>query len=265
MSYPLRSRQKKKIGGTLGVVVSIFLIIIFSLSIFSPRLFSAPLHAISVPFWYLNNSLFNDTGVLFGAVFSSKVDLLDENRKLEDLLRESEYLVFHRDILLSENKELKQRLGRHTTGETILAAILVKPNISPYDTLIIDVGSNHGVFLGKRVIVSDSIVIGYVSDVLPNSSYVRLFSSPGEKVEMLLGREHIMVEALGMGGGNFQIMLPREVEISVGDPAIIPGIDAQIFGTVERIEFDSTDTVKRIFLKNPVNIAHLKWVQVLMD
>ena len=67
----------------------------------------------------------------------------------ENLLKENADLklgMIDYQILKDENIQLKELLGRiRPKNDFILANILTKPNISPYDTIIVDIGSDNNI------------------------------------------------------------------------------------------------------------------------
>jgi cell shape-determining protein MreC len=168
-------------------------------------------------------------------------------------------------ILIQENTDLKDLLGRKSIySKAVLASILVKPSFSPYDTLIVDIGTDAGVVVGDKVSADGNIFIGRVSEVYANSSKVILYSSPDEKVLVLVGSNNVLKEAVGIGGGNFKIELPREIDIKEGDDVVIPSISPNIFGIVEKVEYKEADSFQTVLFKSPINVLELKWVEILI-
>ena len=76
------------------------------------------------------------------ALFSFKRSLVKENMFLREQLADSEARALDRTFLLAENLELKSFLGRNEKERMVLASVLARPGKSPYDTLVIDIGSN---------------------------------------------------------------------------------------------------------------------------
>ena len=70
------------------------------------------------------------------------------------------------------------------------------------------------------------------------------------------------MQAVGRGGGSFEISIPRELEIVEGTELVLPGFEHQLLAMVEKIIFDPRDPVKTILATSPVNIQHLRWVEV---
>ncbi len=128
---------------------------------------------------------------------------------------------------------------------------------------MIDAGSTNGVSIGNKVMANGNIFIGYVSEVYVNTSKVVLYSSPGEKINVLIGKDAIEKEADGLGGGNFSVEMPAGSNIAVGDSIVMPSISANIFGTVDQVQFKQSDSLETVLFKNPVNISELKWVEVI--
>ena len=166
--------------------------------------------------------------------------------------------------LKNENADLKNILGRKNNSQKeILATILAKPFFSPYDTLVIDLGSADGIAVGDQVIALGNTYIGKISEVYSHSSKVTLYSSSGETIDVLVGTSTVEKTATGMGGGNFSLQMPVGSNVNIGDPIIIPSISANIFSTVEKIDSEPTDSFETVLFKNPVNISELQYVEVV--
>lgn len=220
---------------------------------------------IGTPFWNIRNSIttFFDQNI---GVLNSKQELLKENSLLKDELNQNNQELVLYDLLKKENDDLKNILNRNKLNQKlILSTVLLKPYLSPYDTLIIDVGSEDNVKVGDKVLADGNTYIGYIKEVYDNTSKVVLYSSDGEKVNVLIGDSSIEKEAVGIGGGNFKVEVPREIGVSEGDSITIPSISTNIFGVVEKIEYKESDAFQTILFKNPVNISELKYVEILIS
>jgi rod shape-determining protein MreC len=263
MSFRLRNSfssdgKNKKRNVFLSISVILVLILIFSFS--GPRSF---VFGIASPFWVIKSSFFYFVSDNVN-LLKSKSDLIQENFNLKQQNKKDENDLLLKDLVIAENDDLKSILSRKSSNQkSILSTILVKPTLSPYDTLIIDVGLNENISVGDRVVADGNVFIGYISEVYDNSSKVILYSSPGEKVQVLIGSSNIEKEALGMCGGNFGVSIPREIDIKEGDPIVIPSISPNLFGVVEKVEFKESDAFQKVLFKNTVNINELKWVLVI--
>ncbi len=253
-----QSRNNRKKKSPLPIAIIIFLIIIFSFSWTRGLIFN-----IVSPLWKTRNiiSVFVTDNA---QVFQSKSSLIAENNSLKSELAGLAQDKILMDQIKGENEDLKNILNRKGLKEKeILAAILIKPFLSPYDTLIIDIGSTDGVSDGDEVLADGNTHIGYISDVYKNSSKVTLYSSPGEKVKVLIGKDAILKEASGLGGGNFSVDMPREAGIQEGDTITIPSISSNIFSVVQKIVYKDTDSFEKVYFTSPVNISELRWVEVI--
>ena len=195
--------------------------------------------------------------------FASKNSLTKENEDLKLKLSDKDAQMANYNVLLDENNKLKNVLERKNTKVNfILSAILAKPNQSPYDTLIIDAGNNQGASAGDLVFALGNIPIGRVSEVGPNSSKVILFSSPGEKTEVVIEGRDVFTTITGRGGGNFEMIVPRDFTLEKGTTVVLPGITPYVVGIVQTIVSDPRDAFTKALLVSPVNIFELKFVEV---
>ena len=96
----------------------------------------------------------------FGTYFESKKILNNENVNLKNELNDLKTSLFSLDALRDENLKLKEELGRKFVKNSIIASVLARPTLSPYDTLIIDVGSDDGISVGDKVVVGNELSIG---------------------------------------------------------------------------------------------------------
>jgi cell shape-determining protein MreC len=144
----------------------------------------------------------------------------------------------------------------------LLAYVLAAPNFSPYDTLVIDTGVDTGIFPGARVMIDGGFVIGTVSEVLPTSAVVELFSSPGVVKQVIVGSSRIPAVAHGIGGGDYRIELPKNTDITEGDEVRIQGTAADYLGVVERMIIDEKSGITTLYLRLPINMTELDFVVV---
>jgi rod shape-determining protein MreC len=262
-NYPQRNSLNNKRGGKRPWLIVMILFVFFAI-LFSFQWSRAILFSVGKPFWQIGSGINTFFSNSF-EILRSKVSLISENQSLQDKITKGQKDEELNNILIQENADLKDLLGRKTSSsKTILASVLIKPSFSPYDTLIVDVGTDEGIAVGDMVSVDGNVFIGQISEVYANSSKVILYSSPDQKVLVLVGSNNVLKEAVGIGGGNFKIELPREIDVKEGDSVMIPSISPNIFGIVEKVEYKEADSFQTVLFKNPVNIAELKWVEILI-
>lgn len=261
MSYLLDKKiQRNKIFKiTLSIVVLIILFY-FRLSIFNglsyvSQVFFRPIFIVGQN---VGEKLKNTS-----SYFVSKNSLSLENQNLKDQISESAADRANYASIVAENINLKETLGRkNEKANMILAAILAKPNQSAYDTLVIDVGTAQGIKVGNIVFAFGNIPIGRIAESYPNFSKVILFSNAGEKTQGVVTGKDAFMELIGRGGGNFEMILPRDFVLQKGDQVVLPGINPYVLALVVTIISDPRDPFIKALLASPVNVQGLKFVEV---
>ena len=264
MSYLLdrKIKRKKSFKIALGVVILIVLFY-FRLGVFNGLSYVS--HIIFRPVLVLGNTIGEKLGGVH-SFFISKNSLYKENMDLKSQIELDRANKANYDSVVQENINLKALLGRKELDNAkvsmILAAILAKPNQSPYDTLVIDAGKEQGIKEGNTVFALGNVPIGAIAETYLNSSKVVLFSNSGEKTQVVISGKDIFMEMIGRGGGNFEIILPRDLTLSKGDQVVLPGIIPYVVGMIETTISDPRDSFTKALLIAPVNIQELKFVEV---
>src|SRR3989338_5144377 len=160
------------------------------------------------------------------SVFDSKSALIEENETLKKEIRDISLKLLDRNLLYEENLLLKERLGRGEYGQAVVARVISKPPRSLYDTLVVDPGSREGIQVGKR---------------------------------------GVPALAVGIGGGNFEIQIPRDTLISLGDSILAPSIMPHFLGVVEYIESKESDPFERILFKSPISPLEIETVDIVVE
>lgn len=235
MSYLLRDKKRntgKDIGKAL-VIVGILAVVYF----FFASAIASGLHSIQ-----------KGVGYVFG-YYDDSVRPISENSLLQSLKL--------------ENEQLRDLLGRKPEHEDrLLSVVLARPPRVPYDILLIDVGEDHDIHAGDLVYAEMDYLIGHIDTVNAQSATVKLFSAPGEKIDVLLGSSTVPVVAEGRGGGNFYIKVPKSIEVTEGDQIIIPSLHSTILGTAEKVDSDEGEAFSHIYFKLPVKLNAVHYVQI---
>ncbi|MEK7113892.1 MAG: rod shape-determining protein MreC, partial [Patescibacteria group bacterium] len=246
MNYLLDKKTKRNRYLKYAVFLALFFILVYSGIIGG---FSFVTHFVFKPVIILGNSVGDKLSNL-GSYFSFKRNLVLENENLKLRLYESEAKTTNYNSILNENLEIKEILSRKPENkEMLLASVLSKSNHSPYDTIIIDAGETHGISKDQKVFAFGNIPIGRVSQVYARSALVTLYSSPGEKtgvyVPLSLPKtnddtvedvaHNTFMEAIGRGGGNFEMILLRDFVLKEGTEIVLPGIVPFVLGKVKAI------------------------------
>lgn len=251
-----RSIRNKLIVGVGILIVGILVILI------SPfrNSFTQLLHIAGPQMWETGEKV-SDAGGSFLGAFASKRTLVEENVLLREENSRLRAEILDRNLLKEKITTLEKILGREYKEERIVANVLAGPPRSSYDTLIVDVGDEHLIASGDRVVYAGSGVVGEVLEVYPHSSKVKLFSFPGEKISVLLGTSTMPITAEGRGMGNFEAHVPRESLVGEGDEVVTP--DDLIVGIIGAVVRDDTLPYVRVLFSTPFNITEMRTVEVL--
>ncbi|MBX4198214.1 rod shape-determining protein MreC [Candidatus Parcubacteria bacterium] len=263
MIYPPRdnARRKKKRLVSVGILLGLLVIIIL-VNVFAPQFFAPVTHLTGLPFL---KSRLAATGALSGSwqILSSKRSLIADNRQLQERTILFEALEAERTSLKVENETLRGLLGRSPTSRPIiLAQILSKPGFSPYDTLILDAGESDGITVGSLVLINNTLVVGEIVTVTNHTSNALLYSTPEHKTEVFVGPQSLQAVAIGKGGGNFEIRVPRNTEFKQGDEVRLARFPDSVFGSITEVSGAAADTFDRVLFRSLVDIAHIRFVTI---
>ena len=221
---------------------------------------SGGVYRIAPGLWEAGDTTKRMVGNFFSA-FEAKESLGEENRILREELSLMQIRVLDRNLLEDRVVELEEMLGRTRSDNRVIARVLAMPGRwSPYDMIVIDIGEDHGVLVGNRVMYGNSVV-GEVSEVHAQSAKVQLLSSPGDELSVLIGTTTIPAIARGRGMGNFEARIPQGNTVLAGENVITP--ENLIIGTVGAvIEHESMPFI-RILFTTPFNITEMRTVEVV--
>ncbi|MEI6490349.1 MAG: rod shape-determining protein MreC [bacterium] len=245
MSYLQTDRRKNKFLGRdriLGVVIGVILIVLGSL--FSEKMVSGIV-------WVKNIFNFN----------KSEPQYAEENQ-------DPQYLNAKIASLESENEGLKNFLGAND-GVNVkrpkgsLFSVAQRPPFSPFDTIVVNGGSDNGIQVDDLAFASADVLVGYVTAVFPSTSIVTLYSSSGQRQEVYAGTSSEAVASEGRGGGNFYIKVPSETKITVGDPIIWPSMQNILIGVVNKVDAVSGDAFSYVFFRSLIPIYSIRYVEIV--
>lgn len=244
---------------TLVVLGALMILFFFALQ----RGFLKSMHpffaGIVTPIWTAQNF----TADYVSVAVSSKKELWKQNELLKQKVEELSLRAASEGNVHDENEKLKTILGRKPVeSQYVLTAILAKPNQTPYDTLIVDRGSDDGIAPDMRVFANGDVLIGEVESVEASTARIVLYSAPGTITQVVYGNTGRFFNARGQGNGTFEVDVARDIETSVGDLFFYPGLDNAPIGVAKKVDFDARDSFKKVLMKSPVNIQEERWVEV---
>ena len=222
------------------VFVIIFLLL---LCMFFPRFVSGLFIKIAGPFWNIEK------------------DIKTEKIRVSIDLQNTTILELEK-----ENSDLKEIMARNSSSSPMLLSYIVKkPPFTAYDSYVIDIGKNSGVKNGDKVYANGNLLLGEIVEINGNFAKVKLYSSYGEKFDVLIGKNNIEATATGKGGGAFEVVLPKNSKVQLNDSVSVPDLNVSVFGIVKNISRDPARAFSTVLFSQPINIYEQKWVQVKLD
>lgn len=222
------------------------------------------------PFYYLSNGprqiLDNVSSTL-----ATREQLELENRALrqELLLKNSDTLLLGQ--FKQENARLRELLGsplRQDEHKMVTQVISTLPN--PYSNqVVIDKGSNSGVYFGQPII-SDKGVVGQVVAVGKMSSRVLLICNASHALPIQVLRNDIRVLAAGNGcTDDLQLEhLPANTDIRVGDVLVTSGLGGRFpegypVAVVSSVKVDNQRAYTVIKARPTAGLQRLRYLLLL--
>lgn len=259
MTFSRKSnRRKSGVGRWVGILlIIIFIFILAFTESFWPQQMS---QSIGRPFLVIKQIV---TKPFEGAIgyFKTKQSLERTNRELEIKISNFRTKEKEIELLKKENTELQRQLNRNTENpQGVLANILRKPPQSPYDTFIVDVGSDK--ILEGDDVLDEGLRIGTVTKVFAQTATVLLLSFPNNELHISLSAT-TSATAIGQGGGRFSAVLPKDLKIKIGDTITIPDSPTRVFSIVEAIKTSDVESFQTIYFNLPNSINALKKVLII--
>lgn len=241
--------------GPVSLTLSVLVLIVLVLRFLVP----GALVVVAQPFWTTGTVLTAGVGNV-GSFFTNKVSITNERDRL---LAENAAFYAKSALLEARVADLEELLGGRTdASDSILAGVLARPPVSPYDMLIVDTGSNEGVMVGSRADGPGGMPIGQVESVTGNSARIQLYSTPAKETESWVGENRIPVTLIGEGSGAMSAVVAREAGIAIGDLVYMAGPGALPVGSVIAVENDPSSPRSRVDIRPLLNPFSISWVTI---
>lgn len=198
-----------------------------------------------------------------------------------DLMTPKNIFIARQQLLETKVQNLEQQLGRlqltedentslrnllnypKLEQETIVARVIAKPSQNIYDRIVIDRGSRDGVAIGDKIIAGENGLIAVIDNVTETTAQGTLISGNFWKGDAIITRLGITVPVQGKGSGNFELHVPRDMDIRDGDIMTFPSAPHLIFGVIKSVQFDDRNPYQTVLARMPINVQELKFVRVL--
>lgn len=215
----------------------------------------------SSPILKTKTQLGNSAGLLLGK-FQNQSDLLKEMNALREKANAYDSLQESYAALASSSADLLRSFGRMPTTTEIAASVIMHPPETPYDLILIDAGQSEGIKQGDLVALPEGGLLGVVEEVFDHTSRVSLYTSSGRETKAYLSGSDTAFILKGAGGGTFEVSIPRDLPIQIGDFFFAPGINSEYLGRVNKIDVNPTDALKKVLVGGVANVSSLRFVVV---
>lgn len=177
--------------------------------------------------------------------------------------------------MVAENIRLRQMLNyksAHPEFTMTLAGIITKDFGTWTNTFTIDRGENDGIKPNMAVVVPSGVV-GFVTDVYPNSARVQTFLDPRSAIGVIVQRPESRLAGVVKGDGNnpnkpMMVNIARDGDVLVGDKLITSGYGGiypkgLLVGNILSIENDTEGFVKNATIQPTVDFHRLEEVFII--
>lgn len=194
-----------------------------------------------------------------------KSTLLKRQKTLEEQNNALKQRLLSVQLLEDENRSLRELLSysQNQDEKRTVARVIAKPSQNLYDRIIIDRGETAVVQEGALLLAGENILLARVDTVSKNSSEGLLFSGSFFSGDAIITRLGITVPVIGKGSGNFELHVPRDLDVRDGDVLTLPGYPQYIIGVIKSVQFDDRDPYQTVLARIPVNVQELKFVRIV--
>jgi cell shape-determining protein MreC len=187
----------------------------------------------------------------------------DALRERDTLRAENQKLQEENTILVARSQDLQRVLGSRTSpAPGVVAGVLARPPVSPYDVLVLDQGSEDRVLVGAMVYGAGGTPLGTIASTGAHSSRALFYSAPGRETLAWVGSMRTPLTLAGQGSGAFYALISREAKVSVGDEVYVSGPGALPVGTVSSIDTDPAASKVKIHIRPLTNPFSITWVTI---
>ncbi len=193
--------------------------------------------------------------------FRNRSELIDEISSLRSQLAASSGVRFTVDALATENRQLRSLLGDEGQ-QRILAGVIGRPGALPYDSLMIDRGTQDGVVNGAPVFIGENTVIGIVRNATKKTSLVELITSNGFEATVYIIGPDIYTNAVGIGGGQLRVGVPQGIPLQEGDLVVLPSLTSGVYGAISAVQSEASRPEQYGYVSPKTPLASIRLVSV---
>lgn len=214
---------------------------------------------------------------------NAAVDFFTVPRDMNSLLQQNAALQSEVSRLQSEIMELQQQLvetdilyalldfARENPNNQYIAAAVIGKDPSPFlKYIIIDHGSDDGIFKGMPVVTEQGLV-GNVDAVTASAARVQLITDQGSVVNVKLQESKIEAHVRGSVTGDITLeMVSPSVNLAEGDLVFTSGLGGTypaeiLIGQVSSLEINENELFQTASIQPSVDFSNLQAVLVISN
>lgn len=204
---------------------------------------------------------FLESGSSLPQYLRNRKEMVDQIALLESQLAATAGERHTIQTLAQENEELRSLLG-YDGEERILAAVIGRPGVLPYDSLMLDRGLDDGITEGAPVYIGDNTVIGIVKNASAKTSLVELITAPNFESTVFIMGPDIYTNAVGIGGGQLRVGVPQGIPLAEGDLVVLPSITSGVYGAISVVQSEATRPEQYGFVSPETPLSSIRFVSV---
>ncbi len=176
-----------------------------------------------------------------------------------------------------ENEQLRGLLDFAQTrprlelrGAQIVARTIGQESTNFFDSILIDLGREHGIQVGMPVVTAEGLV-GRISSVNDATSTVLLLNDPASSASALLGTSRLNGVVRGSTSGELIMdFIPQGPTFSQGEVVLTSGLGARfpkgiVIGTIRSIETQANAVFQKATVDPSVDFGSLELVLVITN
>lgn len=215
---------------------------------------------ITTPFYMVRHYIESSSATI-PVFIRSRLELLDDIRALELEIETQKGKDAAFLFITEENAELRSLLNA-SSSPRIVAGVISRPPQTPYDTLIIDQGTDDGIVEDAPVYYGAGRAIGYIHHAFTKTALVTLFSSPGVETTVYIYGPNMFTTAYGEGGGVIRLSVPQGIVLEKGNTVILPSLDTGTLGVVDDIQSIATEPEQHAYVTFGSSLQSVRLVSV---
>gem|GEM_PF-6315672 len=253
------AREKRRRTQTIYAVCALGVLAAMTVKVALPQL-----SGIFVPLWRIEEYV----GAMIAPAFETVASRTDLAKERDELAARLEAEEETNQILLNRIADFEEIESLFSVGtdaaqraQTVVARVVARPPVSPYDTLVIDAGAQHKLAAGMQVFSSTEVAIGVVKEVRDTSSVVALYSHSGEKTEVSIPSVAGTLRAEGYGGGTIAVTVPHGIAVATNTPVYLASSHILI-GYTGDSHPELREHADIVFATSPLSFRNLTWISV---